>query len=85
MKTVGIREAKPRFSALVRAAAEGETTLITDYGKPVAVIAPLEPPPAVSREPGVENTAAAAAPPPSAAAAFLEALLNPPFDLNFDF
>ena len=42
MRSVGIREAKARLSALARAAAEGEPTLLTDYGKPLAVIAPLE-------------------------------------------
>ena len=41
MKSVGIREAKAQLSALARA----ETTVLTDYGKPIAVIAPLAPPP----------------------------------------
>jgi prevent-host-death family protein len=41
MKSVGIRQAKAHLSALARAAAAGESTLITDYGKPIAVIAPV--------------------------------------------
>jgi antitoxin (DNA-binding transcriptional repressor) of toxin-antitoxin stability system len=38
MKSVGIREAKARLSALARAAAKGEPTLLTDYGEPRAII-----------------------------------------------
>jgi prevent-host-death family protein len=38
MKSVGIREAKARLSELARAAAEGKPTLLTDYGKPLAII-----------------------------------------------
>ena len=38
MKCVGIREAKTHLSAIARAAAKGEPTLLTDYGKPLAVI-----------------------------------------------
>ena len=41
MKSVSIREAKAQLSALARAAAQGESTILTDYGKPIAVIAPL--------------------------------------------
>jgi prevent-host-death family protein len=41
MKSVGIREAKARLSELSRAAASGDATIITDYGKPVAVIGPI--------------------------------------------
>ena len=41
MKSVGIREAKARLSELARAAASGDATIITDYGKPVAVIGPI--------------------------------------------
>ncbi|HKN28627.1 MAG TPA: malic enzyme-like NAD(P)-binding protein [Roseiarcus sp.] len=37
MKSFGIREAKARLSALARAAANGESTLLTDYGRPLAV------------------------------------------------
>ena len=42
MKSVGIREAKARLSELARAAAKGQATILTDYGKPVAVITPIE-------------------------------------------
>ena len=42
MKSVGIREAKARISELARAAARGEATVLTDYGKPVAMVGPLE-------------------------------------------
>jgi antitoxin (DNA-binding transcriptional repressor) of toxin-antitoxin stability system len=42
MKCVGIRVAKARLSELARAAAEGEVTILTDYGKPIATIAPIE-------------------------------------------
>ena len=42
MKSVGIREAKARLSELARAVAKGEATILTDYGKPVAMAGPLE-------------------------------------------
>jgi prevent-host-death family protein len=42
MKSVGIREAKAHLSRLARAAANGEQTVITDYGKPIAVIMSIE-------------------------------------------
>ena len=42
MKCVGIREGKARLSELARAAADGETTVLTVYGKPIAVISPIE-------------------------------------------
>jgi prevent-host-death family protein len=41
MKSVGIREAKARLSELARAAAKGEATILTYYGKPSAVIPPI--------------------------------------------
>jgi antitoxin (DNA-binding transcriptional repressor) of toxin-antitoxin stability system len=41
MKSVGIRDAKARLSELARAAA-GEATMLTDYGKPIAMISPIE-------------------------------------------
>jgi antitoxin (DNA-binding transcriptional repressor) of toxin-antitoxin stability system len=40
MRSVGIRIAKARLSELARAAANGEATMLTDYGKPIAVISP---------------------------------------------
>ena len=42
MKSVGIREAKAHLSALARAAANGEPTLLTDHGEPRAVITSVE-------------------------------------------
>lgn len=42
MRSVGIREAKARLSELARAAANGDATVLTDYGKPIAMIAPIE-------------------------------------------
>ena len=42
MNSFGIREAKARLSALARAAANGEPTLLTYYGKPIAVITSLD-------------------------------------------
>ena len=38
MRQVQLREAKARLSALVDAAAQGETSIITRHGKPRAVI-----------------------------------------------
>ena len=40
MKCLGIRQAKAHLSQLVRAAASGECSLITDNRKPVAMIGP---------------------------------------------
>ena len=42
MKSVGIREPKAHFSELVRAAANGELIVLTDYGRPIAVIKSIE-------------------------------------------
>jgi prevent-host-death family protein len=42
MKSMQLREAKARFSALVEAAENGETTLITKNGRPAARVAPIE-------------------------------------------
>lgn len=41
MSKVGIRELKQNPSAVVAAAASGETVVITDRGRPVAQISPL--------------------------------------------
>jgi prevent-host-death family protein len=85
MKSVGIRKAKPCLSALVRAAAGGETTLITDYGKPVAVIAPIEARAADLPEPEGDTTKQPEPRQPTDSAAFLDALFNPPFRIDLDF
>src|SRR5271166_4961422 len=42
MRSVGMREPKAHFSELVRAAANGELIVLTDYGKPLAVITSIE-------------------------------------------
>jgi prevent-host-death family protein len=71
MKSVGIREAKARLSELARAAASGDATVLTDYGKPVARIAPIE-------RATTEERA-------SDAGEFLEALLSLPYHLDVGF
>ena len=40
MKSLGVRQAKAHLSALVRAAASGECSLVTDNGRLVAMIGP---------------------------------------------
>jgi antitoxin (DNA-binding transcriptional repressor) of toxin-antitoxin stability system len=42
MRSVGIRVAKARLSELARDATKGEATILTDYGKPIAMISPIE-------------------------------------------
>jgi prevent-host-death family protein len=71
MKSVGIREGKTRLSELARAAAKGDATILTDYGKPVAVIAPIE-------RATTEESA-------SDAGEFREALLSLPYHLDMGF
>jgi prevent-host-death family protein len=41
MKTVGVRALKQNASAVVAAAAQGETVTITDRGRPVAQLIPM--------------------------------------------
>ena len=41
MKTVQLRDAKARFSALVEAAERGEPTLVTKHGRPAAAVIPV--------------------------------------------
>lgn len=71
MKSVGIREAKARLSELARAAANGDATVLTDYGKPIAMIAPVERATAEGRA--------------SDAGEFREALLSLPYHLEVGF
>jgi len=40
VKTMQLREAKAKFSALVEAAEKGETTIVTKHGRPAARIVP---------------------------------------------
>ncbi len=42
MKTVRLREAKATLSALIDAAEKGEPSLITRYGRPAAVLLPID-------------------------------------------
>ncbi len=42
MKTVGVFEGKTRFSALIADSLNGETTIITKNGRPVAEIGPVK-------------------------------------------
>jgi antitoxin (DNA-binding transcriptional repressor) of toxin-antitoxin stability system len=83
MKTLGIRQAKAHLSALVRDAANGECSLVTDNGRLVAMIGP---PPQDSVEtedssptPTEETTAI------SIAAEFRKALFGVPFPIEVDF
>jgi antitoxin (DNA-binding transcriptional repressor) of toxin-antitoxin stability system len=83
MKSLGVRQAKAHLSALVRAAASGECSLITDNGKLVAMIGP---PP---QDP-VEAEDSSSAPneetkPLSDAGKFRKALLGVPFPIELDF
>jgi prevent-host-death family protein len=41
MTTVGIRELRQRASELLRLVEDGETIVVTDRGRPVAVLAPI--------------------------------------------
>jgi antitoxin (DNA-binding transcriptional repressor) of toxin-antitoxin stability system len=83
MKTMGIRQAKAHLSALVRDAAKGECSLITDNRKVVAMIGPPPQDPIeaeVSSSPPIEETK-----PPSDAAQFRETLFGVPFPIEFLF
>lgn len=42
MRTVQLRQAKARLSSLVNAAQEGETTVLTKHGRPVAKLVPFD-------------------------------------------
>ncbi len=42
MKSIQIRDAKAKFSALVEAAENGQATTITRHGRPAAVLVPVE-------------------------------------------
>jgi prevent-host-death family protein len=41
MRSIQIRDAKARFSALVEAAEHGRPTMITRHGRPAAVLVPV--------------------------------------------
>ena len=82
MKTLGIRQAKAHLSQLVRDAAQGECSLITDNRKPVAMIGP---PPQDPVEADESSSPTEEAKPLSDAAEFRKALLGvpSPIELNF--
>ena len=42
MKTLQLREAKAKLSALVEAAENGEATIVTKNGRPAAMLVPIE-------------------------------------------
>ncbi len=73
MRSVGIREAKAHFSALVRAAAKGERIIITDFGRPLAMITSIE-------EGSASHVDAS-----SDASKFKEALLSIPHHIDVSF
>jgi len=56
MRTVGLKVLKNKLSEYVRAAASGETVVITDRGRPVAeLVAPRQPEPETWRERGIRE------------------------------
>jgi antitoxin (DNA-binding transcriptional repressor) of toxin-antitoxin stability system len=83
MKSLGIRQAKARLSALVRAAASGECSLVTDNRKPVAMIGPPPQNPLEAEDPLPAPTEGTK--PLSDAAEFRQALLGVPSPLELDF
>jgi antitoxin (DNA-binding transcriptional repressor) of toxin-antitoxin stability system len=83
MKSLGIRQAKARLSALVRAAASGECSLVTDNRKLVAMIGPPPQDPVEAEDSSLSPTEEAKA--PSDAAEFRKALLGVPFPIEVDF
>ena len=42
MRSIQIRDAKAKFSALIEAAEHGKPTTITRHGRPAAVVVPVE-------------------------------------------
>lgn len=70
MQRVSIREAKAQLSSIVDAAAKGESRVITNHGRPVAVIGPFI-------EDAEEKDRR------SDLASFKQALLSLPYDLGF--
>jgi antitoxin (DNA-binding transcriptional repressor) of toxin-antitoxin stability system len=82
MKSLGIRQAKAHLSELVRAAANGECSLVTDNRKPVAMIGPppQDPIEAEDSSSPTEETKSI-----SDAAEFRKALLGVPSPIEFNF
>src|SRR3984957_6866002 len=71
MRSVGIRIAKARLAELARDAGQGEVTILTDYGKPIAMISSIE------QATNAESR--------SDAGEFREALLSLPYHLDLGF
>ena len=82
MKSLGVRQAKAHLSALVRAAAKGECSLVTDNGRLVAMIGP---PPQDPVEAERSSSPTQEAKPLSDAAEFRKALLGVPSPIEFNF
>ncbi len=55
MRTVGLKTLKNKLSEFIRAAASGETVVITDRGRPVAEICPPRQQPETWRERGIRE------------------------------
>jgi len=55
MRTVGLKTLKDKLSEYVRAAAAGETIVVTDRGRPVAEIVPPRAKPESWRERGIRE------------------------------
>ena len=83
MKSLGIRQAKAHLSALVRAAASGECSLVTDNGKRVAMIVPPPQDPVEAKDSSSLPTEEVES--LSDAVEFRKALLGIPFPLELDF
>ena len=83
MKSLGVRQAKAHLSALVRVAASGECSLITDNGKLVAMIGPPPHDAAEAEDSSSSSTEESKA--PSDAVEFRKALLGVPSPLELDF
>ncbi len=81
MESRGIRQTKTELSAIVRAAAAGECSLVTDNGKLVAMIGP----PPLDEVQAEAPAGPAEATPLTDAAVFREALLGAPYPLELDF
>jgi antitoxin (DNA-binding transcriptional repressor) of toxin-antitoxin stability system len=83
MKSLGVRQAKAHLSALVRAAASGECSLVTDNGRLVAMIGPPPQDATEAADPSPAPTEDTK--PPSDAAEFRKALLGVPSPIELDF
>jgi antitoxin (DNA-binding transcriptional repressor) of toxin-antitoxin stability system len=83
MKSLGVRQAKAHLSALVRAAASGECSLVTDNGRLVAMIGPPPPDPLDAEDLSPAPNKGTKL--PSDADKFRQALLGVPFPLELDF